>query len=99
MWIKPESFGVAMVLCCFCAAEDKAVVNKEFGFEIKFPETWTISQKTPEGFLARAMSTLAEGATTHAIVKVLGSIVRDGITAKALGEALDGELPKRLKNY
>lgn len=99
MQIKTESFGVAVLLCCLCAAEDKVVVNKEFSFEIAFPQTWAVSEKTPEGFLARATSPLAEGAKTRAIVKVLGSNVRDGITAKSLGEALNDELPKRLKNY
>ena len=81
-----------------CAA-DKTISNKELGFEIKFPDGWTVTEKTPEGWAAKGVSRVADGAKTVAIVKVLVSDVGEGITAKALGESLHSELQKRLKNY
>jgi len=87
-----------LLALCSCAA-DKTVANAELNFQITFPESWTVTEKTPEGSAARGMSPQADGAKSHAIVKVQATAAGERTTAQALGEVIAAQLPKRLKNF
>ena len=85
-----------LVLCATFATfgasgADKPVSNKELGFEVTFPETWTVIEKKIKkiedihlGVLA--LSPTATGATSSANLELCVSDVNEGTTLKAFVE-------------
>jgi hypothetical protein len=93
----------SVVLCVsrihFACGGETIVSNKELAFEIKFPDGWTVTEKTPEGWAVKGVSRVADGAKTVAIVKVLVSEAGENVSAMSLGESLNTQLQKKLVNY
>ena len=84
-----------MVLCVvFVAfntrAADKTVTNKELGFEITFPEAWTVDEKPPGGLAIRGASRLAKDAKGAAVIVLRFT---EGAEAIPLSEYVEGILP------
>jgi len=88
---------VAVARCAFvvltlsmlaASGADKTVTNKELGFEITFPEAWTVKENYAPGFAISAISTKASGAQTYesATLTVVPRV--DGEHVKAMAERM-----------
>lgn len=93
--MKPVALILSLIALTSCGA-DKTVSNKELGFEITYPEKWTVTEKTAKPMVAMAVSTQLPGAKSIAGVNVsrydwdadlegMASVVNEG-----LEKTLDG---------
>jgi len=78
---------------------DKTVTDKEHGFEITFPETWTVGEKLTGRIKAKAAAPFAEGTTYIASVTVVVADVKQDTVLK---DYVDNDMipfGRTFKNY
>jgi hypothetical protein len=68
--MKPFALILIAFVCCASHAADKTVTNKELGFEITFPETWTITEKPAKPMVAEGAAKKLVGAKSTAGLNV-----------------------------
>jgi hypothetical protein len=94
-----QSAGLLCALALAASAADKTVTNKELGFEITFPETWTLQKKPAAIEAVKGESPRIAGAQATSITRVVVTDVKEGITSKAFAELLTAGESKDFNNY
>src|SRR4051794_16550030 len=93
--MKPIMLSLLCAAALATSAADKTVTDKEHGFEITFPEAWTVKPSKPNtNVIAQGISKVPVGAGSVASVTLMSVELHEGKTLQTLMNDILAEIQK-----